>query len=423
MAKKRMKSTAKRIAWAAAYVLFTPFGLFRRGLFKPRKPLKLADVRSILAIRLDLMGDLVFTLPALRALKEAAPSARLTVLVQPYAADLVRNLPFVDRVITADVARWRKPGVLIRSAWRDVLKARRELLEEQFDLCVSFYGKVGASAALLSNARYLVGYSTEGYPGSFGLGLQGYRYQHRRHEAEYCLDLVRPLLSHNSDTCCEDYYQDSHNSSPALSCGPELPVLVVDPAARSKVDQLLVVAGISSEDRLVALHPGALNMAAKRWLPERWAAVADWLQKELGQRVVLIGSASEVPLTEEVRSTMSTSVVNMAGKTSVAELVALLSRCRLFLGGDSGPLHVASALGVPSVSVYGPTDPAITGPLSARARVLVGGADCAPCYDLKSPPECRRGNLLCMDLVSVEQVYEAAREMVIGEDVGERGNS
>lgn len=398
-----------------AYGLFTPWGIIRRGLAGSSKQPNLAEVRSILAIRLDLMGDLIFTLPAMRTLKEAAPSARLTVLVQPYAADLVRSLPFIDRVVTADVARWRKPEVLMRTAWKEVLKARRDLLKDRFDLCVSFYGRVGASAALLSNAKYLVGYATEGYPATFDLSLPGYRYQNRRHEAEYCLGLVQALAPHDSASLCND----GHVSA----SGPTLPMLVVDPAARAKVNELLESAGISPDGRLAALHPGALNMAAKRWIPERWAAVADRIQSELGLRVVLIGSVSEIPLAMDVSGAMSTSPINLAGKTSVAELVALISRCSLFLGGDSGPLHVASALDVPSVSVYGPTDPAITGPLGARSRVLRGEPDCAPCYDLKRPPTCRRKDLLCMAMVSVEQVFEAAREMVIGGGAEERGHA
>jgi ADP-heptose:LPS heptosyltransferase len=93
----------------------------------------------------------------------------------------------------------------------------------------------------------------------------------------------------------------------------------------------------------------------------------------------------------------------------MGELVALLARCDLFLGGDSGPLHVASALGIPSVSVYGPTDPALTGPLGPKARVLRAGADCSPCYDLGGAPECRREDLGCMAQVSAEEVFDAVQ--------------
>lgn len=391
---KLVKRAAKSVACGAAYGLFSPWGLLRRVRPGQRKPPELAEVRSILAVRLDLMGDLVFTLPALRALREAAPAARLTVLVLPYAADLVRNLPFVDRVVAVDVHRWRRPGVWAGPAWSELGVALAEVRGERYDLGISFYGRVGTAAALLSGARYLAGYSGEGYPYAFDLALPGKRYERRRHEAEYCLDLVRGL---------------------GVAAELAAPELRVDSTAAERAEGLLGAAGLGPGEKLVALHPGALNMAAKRWIPGRWAAVADRVQKELGRRVVLVGSPSELPLVERVRSEMATPAVVLAGRTSVAELAALLARCELFLGGDSGPLHVASALGVPSVSVYGPTDPALTGPLGPRATVLMAGVDCAPCYDLSSPPVCRRGDLICMADVPVDRVFDAAREALGGQ--------
>jgi heptosyltransferase II len=160
------------------------------------------------------------------------------------------------------------------------------------------------------------------------------------------------------------------------------------------------------------LHPGALNMEAKRWLPERWAAVADSLQSHGGRRVVLVGSPAEAGLAAEVECRMATPVVNLAGGTTLEELVALLGRARLFMGGDSGPLHLASALGVPSVSVYGPTDPTFTGPLHPAARVVRAPCDCSPCYRPTGGTGCLRGDVACMARVSVEDVLRAAEELL-----------
>lgn len=386
-----MKRSAKAGAWGLAHLFFGGYGLVRRGLERRRKP-ALGEVRSILVIRLDLMGDLIFTLPAIEALREAAPRARVSALVLPYTAGLLRGHPAVDRVVPVDVNRWRRPREwMAGNAPRQLMEAVRELRRERYDLCVSFYGRVGAAAALLSGARYLVGYGAEGYLGSFDLAVSGHRYQQRRHEAEYCLDLVRAL---------------------GVQTIGKPSRLTVDPAAAAGVDRLLSGAGLESGARLVALHPGALNMAAKRWLPERWAAVADWVQQDLGRRVLLVGSASELPLVEQLRSRMVSRPVVLAGKTSLLELVALLSHCSLFLGGDSGPLHVASALGVPSVSIYGPTDPAINGPLDPRSRVLRAETSCSPCYDPMKPPACRQPDYPCMTEVTVDRVFETIREVI-----------
>ncbi len=387
-----LKTMARAGAWKAAYGVFTPLGL-ARGLSRPTLP-TLGDIRSILAIRLDLMGDMIFTLPAINALKEVAPQARVSVLALPYTVDLLRGHPAVDRVIPVDVNQWRSPA-----AWADGLALRkireslREVRREPYDLCVSFYGRVAASFALLSGARYLVGYGEEGYPSTFDRSVPGSRYRQRRHEVEYCLDLIRSL---------------------GVPASAKPPGLALDTLAAERVARLLSQADVGPDERLVALHPGALNMAAKRWLPERWAAVADHVQREMGGRVLLVGSGSERPLVELVRKSMGTPVVALAGETSLPELVALLSRCRLFLGGDSGPLHVASALGVPSVSVYGPTDPALTGPIGSQARVVRAGVPCSPCYDPGvSAPECSRGDILCMASIQVEDVVELVRDVMV----------
>ncbi|MHB0871379.1 MAG: glycosyltransferase family 9 protein [Chloroflexota bacterium] len=389
-----LKSIAKAGLWEVAHLVFGAHGLGRQASGRRQTP-QLREVRSILAIRLDLMGDLVFTLPALDALREAAPGARISALVLPYTGELLRGHPSVDRVIAVDVNRWRRPGEWAAGgAIRQMVAALREVRREGYDLAVSFYGRVGAAAALLSGADFLVGYREEGYPFTFDLGLEGRRYRESRHESEYCLDLVRTL------------------GAPA---GGKLARLSVDPVAARRVEALLHEAGLKPEDSLVALHPGALNMVAKRWLPERWAEVADRLQRETPSRILLVGSAAERPLVEMVRGHMATGAVALGGRTTLPELVALLARCDLFLGCDSGPLHVASALGLPSVSVYGPTDPDITGPLGPRARVLRARADCSPCYDPIKPSDCPRPDPLCMAGVSVDEVWEAVLQVMSDE--------
>ena len=390
----RLKALARSGAWILAGFFFGVWSTLRRLRCGRREPPALGRVRSILAIRLDLMGDLIFTLPAVRALREAAPQARISLLALPYTAELARGLPYVDRVIAVDVNRWRRPGEWIRGrAWREFRRAVAEIRAEAPDLCVSFYGRVGATFALLSGARFLVGYGGEGYRSTFDMPIAGKRYRIRRHETEYCLNLVRALG--------------------AVNPGKQ-ELLVVDPEATTQVRRLLSGLGIAASERLVALHPGALNTPIKRWLPEGWAAVADRVQGELGCRVVLVGSGSELSLADRVVRHMKSPVVVLTGKTSLSQLAALLARCHLFLGGDSGPLHLASALGVPSVSVYGPTDPVVTGAVGSRgvARVVVAGVECSPCYDPEHRPECRRRDLLCMHQVTADQVFNAVKEVL-----------
>ena len=387
-----IRSTARRGAWVAADLLFAGMAASRRRrVGSPALP-DLSQVRSILVIRLDLLGDLLFTLPAIYALRQSAPQARITLVVQPYTAPVAGATPFVDRVITLDVSGWRRAGAWARGdALRQMRTAAAEVHSEQYDLGVSFYGKVAASVALLSGARFLAGYRGEAYPFTFDLGLEGERYRWRHHESEYCLALARAL---------------------GAGGGGAMPALDVEPAAEKRAWALLAEVGMEDTGRVVALHPGALNMAEKRWLPERWAAVADRIQEELGARVVLVSSPSELPLARLLEGAMRTKPAFLAGRTSLAELMAVIKGCDLFLGGDSGPLHMASALGVPSVSVYGPTDPVHTGPLHPKAVVLSPGADCGPCYDPQRPSACRQWRAECMERITVDEVFEAARGLI-----------
>ena len=407
-----VKQFAKRAISDLAYAGFGAWGLRRSAAGRCEAP-DLKNVRSILVIRLNLMGDVIFTLPAIAALRAAAPRARITALVLPYTAEVLRGSKLVDRVVTVDVNRWRRlASWLAGRAPREIQEAVSEVRQEPYDLCISFYGQAAAAMAILSGARYAVGYESEGYPRCFDLALPGKRYESGRHEAEYCMDLVRALgVSAAVEPAPRaQWHEEETRENDALLASTWLPDTFS--AWEPTVDRLLAEAGVEPGQGVVVIHPGALNMAAKRWFATEWAVVADRIQRELGRRAVLAGSISELALVEAVRREMWTKPVSLAGKTSIPELAALLKRCDLFLGGDSGPLHLASALGVPSVSIYGPTDPANSGPLGANARVLRGSAECIPCYDLGRPAACWRGDLLCMSQVHADQVFEAAREML-----------
>jgi heptosyltransferase-2/heptosyltransferase-3 len=158
----------------------------------------------------------------------------------------------------------------------------------------------------------------------------------------------------------------------------------------------------------VAIHPGA-GAAVKRWRPEAWAEVADTLAAEFGLTVVLTGSAAERELCEQVAAGISAGATNLAGTTSLPELAAVYGRCRLVLGPDSGPLHVAVAAGTPTVHLYGPADPVAFGPWGppARHRVVTPGIGCAPCGVLAWDDELDMHP--CVRAIPVAAVVAAAR--------------
>jgi len=220
---------------------------------------------------------------------------------------------------------------------------------------------MGGVFAAASGARWRTGHGSESYPGCYNLPLPGRRYQHHRHEVQYCLALVRHLA----------------DEDPWPAGAPQRPVLKAtfgEPARKRPY---------------VVLVPGANNGSAKRWPAPYWAALGRRLAAERGLRIVIAGARSEQPLADEVARGMDCAPTVAAGQTSVDELIQLLVGAELVVAGDTGPLHVAAALGRPVVGIYGPTDPANTGPLGPFTRVLRLDLPCSPCYDLRGPAECK----------------------------------
>jgi lipopolysaccharide heptosyltransferase II len=163
---------------------------------------------------------------------------------------------------------------------------------------------------------------------------------------------------------------------------------------------------------VVTIHAGARNGQAKRWPTSHIAALASRLARELDALVLLTGAPGEASLAEAVELQGRGDVVNLCGKTGLPELAALLAASDLVISGDSGPMHIACAVGTPVVALHGPTDPAISGPTDPSAIVLRVPLWCSPCYDASATAECRFGNPVCMKSLAPDVVYLAARRQL-----------
>jgi heptosyltransferase-2 len=186
----------------------------------------------------------------------------------------------------------------------------------------------------------------------------------------------------------------------------EIRLYVTDPElhwAAKKLDTL----GLNGPRFLIGLNPGAAFGPAKRWLPERFAALADRLMGALNADVLIFGSSEERPLAEEIAGAMKHTPTVLAGGTSLRQLLALMAQCRLIVTNDSGPMHLAAALGVPLVAIFGSTDERATGPVGARIRIVSRRVDCSPCGLRECPIDFR-----CMRGISVEEVFEATLDLV-----------
>ena len=351
-------------------------------------------IDRILIGRLDLLGDLLFTRPLIQAMREAYPESEITLLTLPYTAPLAATFPELDRIVTVDTNRIRTiRGLMSARTWKQYISAARLLRREQFDLGISVCGRMASLCVALAGTKQSFGYSREAYPFVLDEVAPGGRYAERKHEVEY----VRSLAQFAG----------------ALSARDSLELEVDRASATSMSDRLLDL-GIRREDRLVVIHAGAVNGSAKRWPPHHWAKFAERIAEETGAKLLLAGAASDEPLAHEVRDQSKARVCSLVGKTSVSELVALIDRADLVATGDSGPLHLAVALGRPLVAAYGPTDPRVHGPFHPAGPVRVHRADipCSPCYSMAATAECPLGDPICMRLVTVDQMVASALELL-----------
>ena len=336
---------------------------------------------SLLVRATNWLGDAVMTTPALAAVREGLPDARITLLARPLVADLFRHHPDVDEVMVYE-RPGRHDGVLGRLRLAGELRRRRFdgalLLQNAFDAAmVAFLGRIPERA----------GYPTDGRRFLLTLPVPLPPGIRERHDVEYYLCLIDGL-------------------------GIPRPVpaalkLAVTEEEREAMAARLASLGVERGTPIVVINPGATYGSAKRWYPDRFAAVADTLSGEWRAAVVVVGSTAEAPLAGEIEASMGKPSVNLAGKTTVRELMGLLSLSCFLVTNDSGPMHIGAAFGVPLVAIFGPTDWRRTSPWSPLAKVVRVGIDCSPCR-LRV---CDRGHE-CMLGVTPEMVVDAARDLL-----------
>ena len=344
--------------------------------------MRFSDPQTSLLVRAtNWLGDAVMTTPALAGVREAFPDARIVLLARPLVAELFRHHPDVDEVMVYE-RPGRHEGALGRLRLAGELRRRRFdgalLLQNAFDAAlIAFLGRVPERAGYPTDGRRIL--LTLPVPLTPGIL--------KRHEVEYYLCLLDGL-------------------------GIPRPVpaslkLTVAEEEKEALATRLALLGIERGAPIVAINPGATYGSAKRWYPDRFAAVADALSAEWGAGVVVVGSTAEAPLAGEIGAAMRTPPVNLAGKTTVRELMALLSLSSFLVTNDSGPMHIGAAFGVPLVAIFGPTDWRRTSPWTFHAKVVRVDIDCSPCRDRT----CDRGHE-CMLGVTPEMVIDAARQLL-----------
>jgi heptosyltransferase-2 len=325
------------------------------------------------------VGDAIMALPALRAVRQHHPDAQISIVARPYVADIYRDQQVSDELIPydpkSDHCGWSGREKLVSE-----LRARKFdvalLLQNAFDAAwLAWRAQIPQRIGYARDARSLL--LTKAIP----VPKPG---EIPPHEKFYYLELLRRA------GWLDQLADEQHIT------------LRVSDAARQRAAQTLLEAGARPHATRIAVGAGASYGSAKCWPPDRFAKALNSLLSQADADVILFGTPSELPVSAAIAAELRRAPINLTGKTSIADLPALLSQCHLFLGNDSGAMHVAAAVGLPVVAVFGPTDPEGTAPVTPRVSIVQQKPYCSPCFLRRCPTDHR-----CMTAVTPAMVESA----------------
>ncbi|HEU4686221.1 MAG TPA: putative lipopolysaccharide heptosyltransferase III [Nitrospira sp.] len=332
---------------------------------------------SILIVKLRYLGDVLLATPVVQTVRAAYPSARITMIVNAGTEPVLAANPNVDEVLALE------RGTLA-AQWRFLARLRRR----RFDLAIDLTdGDRSAFLSWMSAARVRIGFNAEGR-------LRGRAYTTvvqsppGSHRVERDLSVLRPLGLVHADT---------------------IPRIWLTADDEHQAEELLHRAGVGRHHSFAIIQPGA-RYWFKAWPPERFAALADRLSDDYGYQVLIGGTSEEEGLAQNIIGRAKSRPVSLTGIADIRTFAAVLKRARLFVGNDSGAMHLAAAVGTPLVALFGPSDPKEWGPRGGRAEILYKGLDCRTCFH----PTCRRGEQNCMRLISSEEVVDSVRRVTGG---------
>jgi heptosyltransferase-2 len=343
------------------------------------------------------IGDAVISIPAMREIGRIFPNARVSLLVKPWVRDVYSDADFVDELI-----EFEKED--IHRGWRGMRKLAHSLRSKNFDLAILFQNAFEAAfLAWLARIPRRLGYARDGRSLFLTHPVKIEPEVLKVHQAYYYLGilsgagLIEPRLWEKTD----------------YELNSDIGVTKID---RDAAQKMLLSHGVAPDELLVALNPGATYGSAKRWFADRYASVARYLVERHRARIVILGSKAERSIADEISAQIQASSVNLAGETTLGQLMGILRECSLFITNDSGPMHLAAAMNVPQLAIFGSTSEIATGPLSKNALVIKNPVDCNPCFLRECPVDFE-----CMDSITVEQVSAAADRVLEQIGAAEKG--
>ncbi len=349
--------------------------LIRPFLFKNRRPFKKDEIRTILVIKIDRIGDIVVSLPGLKALREAFPEARISILVKEGRDKLLNGIPWIDEVISYD----------------GFIRAARYLKQFKFDLAIDLLMEYTIKTALLAyviSRKYSVGFDIEGR-GCF-FNLKSKPSPENKHMSQHILDLVIKISGLSPKTAMSKIFY------------LKIPILEEN---RRCIEPFLSENGVQKQDLLIGIHPGG-NYPSQRWPIERFSRIINNIIERYQAKVVIMGDAKDMAIIEKAMKLVKRKGVITAIGLPLDKLATLISMTDLLICNNSGLLHMGCALDVPTISTMGPTDPHLWRPMGEKNVVIRKNLSCSPC----TRGWCIRHD--CMKLITTEEVTEAVQSQL-----------
>lgn len=337
--------------------------------------------QRILVWEVNWVGDVLFSTPFLRALKEKFPDAYITCITSPWTKEVLETNPNVNEIIVYD-------GKTINKGLLNKLRLIRKLRRKNYDAAFLLHRSLTrAVICLLSGIKQRIGHYYK--KRNFLLTHKAKAQEIVQHRVEGYLDLARKIGA-DSDIRTLEFYIKEEDAA--------------------QVENLLRANNISKTDRVVILNPGG-NWEPKRWPVEKYAELSRMVIKNLKAKVIITGSESDLNIYLKMQDLIDEKLISFCGKTNLRQLAALFKRADVVISGDSGPLHLALAAGAKVIALFGPTSTEITGPYGGgKYIILQKDVNCLiPCYNVSC------GKKDCMNAIKPEEVFEEVRRVLSGE--------
>lgn len=337
-------------------------------------------INHILIRSANWVGDAIMTTPTIRAIRRNFPHATIRILAKPWVAPVFYHNPHIDSIMLYDAEG------IHGKLWGKV-RLSKDLRRMGFDLAILMQNAFEAALlSFLAGIPNRLGYSTDG---------RSLLLTHRIP--------VHPTLKQGH---LIDYYLGILKGASLKLDSREL-ALVVTEEEQYRAQDILESQGIIGNGMLIGINPGATFGTAKRWFPERYAALCSRLRESFGAHILVFGGPGEADLGQRVSEMIGKGSVNVCGKTNLREAMALIEKCDLFVTNDSGLMHVAAAFDIPQIAIIGPTDCVATGPCNPRSHIVRVPVECSPCLKPHCPTDHR-----CMRKISVDMVYSVAEAVL-----------